>query len=227
VTDSLSLRLARPVGVPLSRAGESSPLRVAATPTPADPSPADEAHVVKLVKRASVERDQAAFGELYDHFLDRVYRYLFYRTGNQADAEDLTEQVFLQAWAAIHRFQWHGKPFQAWLYSIARNVLVDHRRRVRPTMSIDRDDSPPQIECESASREFEQRLDAQVLGHAISRLTEEQQQVIVLKFVEGLDTSQVAQLLDKQEGTIRALQMRALRNLRRLLESQESEGDRG
>jgi RNA polymerase sigma-70 factor (ECF subfamily) len=179
--------------------------------------PADEPEIVELVRRASVSRDQEAFGALYDRFLDRVYRYLYYRTGNQADAEDLTEQVFLQAWAAVERFRWQGKPFHAWLYAIAHNVLMDHHRRARPTTSLDHDERSLQIESKSATSEITQWIDAEVLGRAISRLTEEQQQVIVLKFVDGLDTAQVAQLLDKQEGTIRALQMRALRSLRRIL----------
>jgi len=152
-----------------------------------------------------------------------VYRYLYYRTGNQADAEDLSEQVFLQAWAAIESFRWQGKPFHAWLYGIAHNALTDHQRRMRATTSIDRDDGSLELESESATREITQWIDAEVLGRAVSRLTEEQQQVIVLKFVEGLDTSQVANLLDKQEGTIRALQMRALRSLRRILEREDSE----
>jgi RNA polymerase sigma factor (sigma-70 family) len=90
-------------------------------------------------------------------------------------------------------------------------------RRARPTASLDRDERSLQIESKSATSEITQWIDAEVLGRAISRLTEEQQQVIVLKFVDGLDTAQVAQLLDKQEGTIRALQMRALRSLRRIL----------
>jgi RNA polymerase sigma-70 factor, ECF subfamily len=212
------------VAAPKSRAGERTPLAsIAPQPSSSHALPADEPDVVELVRRASVARDQDAFGQLYDRYLDRVYRYLYYRTGNQSDAEDLTEQVFLQAWAAIERFRWAGRPFHAWLYGIAHNALVDHRRRTRPTTSLDRDEGSLQIESESATREITQCIDAHVLGRAISRLTEEQQQVIVLKFVDGYDTAHVAQLLDKQEGTVRALQMRALRSLRRILEGEDTE----
>jgi len=83
-----------------------------------DASAADDPRIVALVGRA-VARDQAAFAELYDLHQDRVYRYVYYRTANRDDAEDLTEQVFLQVWAAIERFRWQGKPVLAWLYTVA------------------------------------------------------------------------------------------------------------
>lgn len=196
----------------------------------AEPSPTsaqllpDDPAVVELVGRASAARDQAAFGELYDRFLDPVYRYLYYRTGSVIEAEDLTEQVFLKAWTAIQRFRWQGKPFQAWLYTLAHNLLVDHRRRARPITSLDDGDRAMDVESESATRELTQWIDAELLASAVSQLTSDQQQVIVLKFIDGFDTARIAELLDKQEGTVRALQMRALRSLRRVLEQQGIRG---
>ncbi|HEY3058344.1 MAG TPA: sigma-70 family RNA polymerase sigma factor [Chloroflexota bacterium] len=185
----------------------------------ADPSAADDPRIVALVGRA-VARDQAAFAELYDLHLDRVYRYMYYRTANQTDAEDLTEQVFLQAWAAIERFRWRGKPFLAWLYTVAHNVVVDWRRRATPTRSLDDADNPIDVESTSATQAMSQWIDADLLANAIKRLTPEQQQVITLKFLDGFDTARIAQLMDKREGTIRALQLRALQSLRRELERQ-------
>src|SRR5262245_49093284 len=85
----------------------------------------DEDIIVDLVNRAISSRDAAAFGELYDRFVDRVYRYLYVRSTNRAEAEDLTEQVFLKAWEAIGRYRWRGRPFVAWLYRLAHNVHID------------------------------------------------------------------------------------------------------
>jgi RNA polymerase sigma-70 factor, ECF subfamily len=180
---------------------------------------ADDQHVIALVARA-VARDQAAFAELYDLYVGHVYRYTFYRTAKRADAEDLTEQVFLQAWAAIDRFRWQGKPFVAWLYAVAHNAVIDWRRRTAPSDSLDHADQPMDIASDSAAREITQWIDAELLASAITSLTPDQQQVITLKFIEGFDTAEVARLMDKREGTVRALQLRALQSLRRVLERQ-------
>jgi RNA polymerase sigma-70 factor (ECF subfamily) len=185
----------------------------------ADPSTADDPRIVVLVGRA-VARDQAAFAELYDLHLDSVYRYVYYRTANRTDAEDLTEQVFLQAWTVIERFRWQGKPFLAWLYTVAHNVVVDWRRRATPSHSLDDGDNPIELESTRAAQAMSQWIDADLLANAIKRLTPEQQQVIILKFLDGFDTARIAQIMDKREGTIRALQFRALQSLRRELERQ-------
>jgi RNA polymerase sigma-70 factor, ECF subfamily len=184
-----------------------------------DAVPGDDPRIVALVGRA-VARDQAAFAELYDQYLTAVYRYVYYRTGHRTDAEDLTEQVFLQAWAAIERFRWQGRPFLAWLYTVARNVVIDWHRRAADTQSLDDADRPLDVENTSAAEELSRWIDADLLANAIKRLTPEQQQVITLKFLDGFDTARVAQIMDKREGTVRALQLRALQSLRRELERQ-------
>jgi RNA polymerase sigma-70 factor (ECF subfamily) len=179
---------------------------------------------VALVDRAVASHDQAAFGDLYELFVDRVYRYLYFRTGSQAEAEDLTEQVFLKAWEAIGRFRWQGRPFIAWLYRLAHNALVDHVRARRPTLSLTNEDHPIELVSDDAAQELARSLDADVLARAIAELTEDQQQVIVMKFIDGLDNAQIAAALDKREGAIRALQLRALLSLRRVLERQGLRG---
>ena len=184
---------------------------------PYDSARADDPVVVGLVDRVLAVRDPEAFGELYDRFVDRVYRYLYFRTGNRAEAEDLTEEVFLRAWQAIDHFRWQGRPFLAWLYRLAHNVLVDHVRRRRPTSSLDARDGPTEPACHRSATELDRRLDADVLARAVALLTPDQQQVIVLRFVDDFDTDEIARALDKREDTIRGLQMRALRSLRRLL----------
>jgi RNA polymerase sigma-70 factor (ECF subfamily) len=195
-------------------------------PLSADPlgdSVGDEPALARLVERAA-RRDQTAFAELYDVFLGPMYRYVFYRVGSRADAEDISEQVFLQAWAGIDRFRWQGKPFAAWLYTLAHNLVVDWRRRSHPAQSIDNDEHPIDLRSTTAERALTQSLDADLLAPAIRRLTPEQQQVITLKFVAGLDTAQVATVMNKRAGTVRALQLRALQSLRRDLERQGEQG---
>ncbi len=191
---------------------------------PAD-SP-DDSSVVELVDRVVATHDARAFGELYDRFVERVYRYLYFRTGSHPEAEDLTEQVFLKAWEAIGRYRWQGRPFLAWLYRLAHNAHIDHVRGQRPTTSLTNDQRPLEIASSSASVELGRTLDAEVIAGALAQLTLEQQQVIVMKFIEGLDNEQIAQCMDKREGAIRALQMRALMSMRRVLERQGENGTR-
>jgi RNA polymerase sigma-70 factor (ECF subfamily) len=179
---------------------------------------------VALVDRVVATRDPNAFGELYDLFVERVYRYLYFRTGSHLEAEDLAEQVFLKAWEAIGRYRWQGRPFLAWLYRLAHNAHIDHIRGQKPTASLNNDAHPIEVASPSASIELARALDADVLASALCELTFEQQQVIVMKFIEGLDNQQIAHTMAKREGAIRALQMRALMSLRRVLENQ---GERG
>jgi RNA polymerase sigma-70 factor, ECF subfamily len=186
----------------------------------------DEALVVVLVDRVVADHDADAFGELYDRFLERVYRDLFFRTGSHPEAEDLTEQVFLKAWEAIGRYRWQGRPFLAWLYRLAHNAHIDHVRAQRPTTSLNNDQRPIDVASPTASTDLARTLDAEVLSNALNELTVEQHQVIVMKFIEGLDNEQIAQAMDKREGAIRALQMRALMSLRRVLEHQGEQGPR-
>jgi RNA polymerase sigma-70 factor, ECF subfamily len=184
----------------------------------------DDPTVVALVNRVVVSHDPNAFGELYDRYVERVYRYLYFRTGSHPEAEDLTEHVFLKAWEAIGRYRWQGRPFLAWLYRLAHNTHIDHVRTQKPTTSLNNDGRPVELASASAQVELARTLDADLLARALGQLTPEQQQVIVMKFIEGMDNEHIAASMDKREGAIRALQMRALMSLRRVLELQ---GERG
>src|SRR5712691_8647802 len=160
--------------------------------------------------------DRAAFSELYDRHVDSVYRYLVYRVREPADAEDLTSEVFTRAFANIHRYRWQGKSFLAWLYTIARNAVTDRRRRARPTVDIDNaytvaEDGPTAHEHAVRGEQVE------ALRGAVKYLTTEQQEVLTLRFIENMSSRQVARVLGKNEGAIRALQFRALGRLRKLM----------
>jgi RNA polymerase sigma-70 factor (ECF subfamily) len=170
-----------------------------------------------LVGRA-IAGDADAFGKLYLRHVDAIYRYVFLRVGNASDAEDLTEQVFLKVWEALPGYEQRGKPFINWVYRIAHNVAVDHHRQRRPLAAT------PLLEEEhwesgepSALTQVIQAEQATSLASAISQLSEDQQQVTVLRFVEGLRHAEVADIIGKSEGACRVIQYRALAALKEIL----------
>lgn len=170
-----------------------------------------------LVLRAA-NGDAEAFGDLYVRHLDEIYRYVFYRVGNERRAEDLTEQVFLKAWEAMEEYEPRGHPFSSWLYRIAHNAVVDHYRSRRDEEPLDKvafslaDGSVGPEETVIKNREVAGLL------QALKRLSEEKQELIVLRFVEGLSHARVAQILDKSEGACRVMQHRALASLNEMLQ---------
>lgn len=176
------------------------------------PAPAD---LDQALERARMG-DADAFGALYDAYVDRIFRYFRVRIGHTMESEDLTEHVFIRAWHAIGRYQDRGRPFIAWLYAIADNVLTDHFRSRRPQSILDPDlvDPSPTRDPVAAAETSSQRS---ALERAIRRLTPDQQQVIILRFLEGLSPAEVAAALGKREGTVRVIQHRALLALRSLL----------
>jgi RNA polymerase sigma-70 factor (ECF subfamily) len=174
----------------------------------------------ELAQRAS-QRDQDAFAELYTAYVEKIYKYVYYKVGDPSEAEDLCEQVFLKAWEAIGRYTWCGYPFSSWLYRLAHNLVVDHyrtRREILPlndTLMIREEPIDPEVALARS-------LGASDLRRAILRLTVEQRQVICLKFIEGYSNSEIASMMQKKEGAIRALQYRALRSLQAILEAEEA-----
>lgn len=177
----------------------------------------DESSLVEQAKSG----DAAAFGRLYDALGDRVYRYIFFRVGDEQTAEDLTSQVFLKAWEDLRRYRPTG-PFAAWLYTIARNTVIDHYRTRRSTVSLDevasRIGHDPVVEAT-----VDLHLEAKSLHAAMQLLTDEQREVLNLKFMADLDTAEIASHMRKTEGAIRALQMRALQALARIMHSERGQ----
>jgi len=160
-----------------------------------------------------------AFGDLYELYLDNVYRYVFYRVSNEADAEDLTEQVFLKVWENLPKFQ-QKVPFKAWVYRIARNTVIDHYRVRKTRLPIDEN-----VSSAAAGEQPEEKVLAQEsaarLTKAISNLSPLQQDVIILRFANGFSTKETSHILDRSVGTIRVLQHRALRVLQSFLVAEE------
>lgn len=180
--------------------------------------PKDESEA-SLVARA-IQRDTEAFSQLYNLYFDRVYRYARLKVGNAADAEDVTAVVFLSAWRTIDRFSpKHELSFAGWLFRLAHNTLVDRYRRMRETVSLDSigHESLGVDAFPGPEAELEWRLTLAELHEALLALTEEQREVVLLRFVEGLSAREVGDIMGKQEGTVRGMQFRAIEALRRAL----------
>jgi RNA polymerase sigma-70 factor (ECF subfamily) len=163
--------------------------------------------------------DPEAIGWLYERYFDRIYRYTYAKIGDATDAEDITEQVFLKMIEAVAGFRWQGSTFASWLFRIAHNQIVDSvRQRTRhPQVSLEPVGVSIPSEGDDPHRLAEQRDFRGHLEDSISQLTELQAQVIALKFWSGLSNAEVAQVMDRTEGAVKALQYSALQNLNKLM----------
>ena len=172
-----------------------------------------------LVRRAQ-RREPEAFGQLYEEHFDRIYRYVMLRVRNQADAEDITQQVFLKALENIGSYRWRGKPFASWLFRIAHNLVVDYwKKKSREKVAAV---APEEIDEMAASPNdpaalAELNFDMKQLAAACDRLTEGQREIISLRFAGGLSVAESAKVMGKSEGAVKVLQHAALVKLRRIL----------
>ena len=176
-----------------------------------------------LVQRA-VGHDPEAFGKLYDVHVDRVYRHIYYRVGNEQDAEDLTQQVFLKAWQAIDRYKEKTSPFIAWLMTISHNLVVDFYRTKKDKAYLEAE-VLADGSASSPEQAAEASLEQQRLRSAILKLGGDEQQVVILRFVEGFEFSEIASVLNKKEGNVRVILHRALVKLRNILENDKKQRD--
>jgi len=140
----------------------------------------------RALLNASIEGDSEAFEALYLQYMEKIYRYIFFRVGDEAQAEDMTEEVFVKAWEALPKYKLGEHPFSSWLYRIAHNLLVDHYRRNNPS-TISTDDLALE------------------------------QQVVLLRFVEGLSHREIGSMIGKSASASRVIQHRALKTLHALL----------
>jgi RNA polymerase sigma-70 factor (ECF subfamily) len=183
-----------------------------------DPEEVEEA-VALLVSRAQ-SGDPEAFGALYDRYVDLIFRYIYYRVGDRTLAEDLTSETFVRALRRISTFSWQGRDFGAWLVTIARNLVADHYKSARvrlemPTADLlgagaDRPAAGPEGEVLDS-------MNNAALLDAVRQLGSDQQECVVLRFLEGLSVHETALAMGRKEGAVKALQYRAIRSLARLL----------
>ena len=183
-------------------------------------SPGGSAVALRLAALVDLARDGdgEAFGQLYDHYVESIHRYLYYRVSNVGLAEDLTSETFFRALRAIRSFQWQGKDFGAWLTTIARNLVTDHFKSSRSRLELVSDTLP-----ESAADEPDPEtgmlaaLSSEMLVAGLRQLASEQQDCLVMRFLQGLSIAETARALGRSEGAVKQLQLRAIRNLAKSL----------
>ena len=175
----------------------------------------DDAAIERLVAEAR-NGESRAFGLIFDHYHDSIYRFIASRVQRPSDAEDLTQLVFVKALEALPRYESRGVPFGGWLFRLARNAVIDHVRTRHEHSELDAliesahgDAGPDEIAV------IRQELDA--VGAALAGLTDEQKEAIALRFFAGLSAREAAEAMGKQEGTVRGLQFRAIAAMRRQL----------
>lgn len=166
-----------------------------------------------LISKA-IKGNAKAFGVLYERHMNAIYRYIYFRVGDAEQAEDMTEDVFLKAWEALPKYRTREHPFTSWLYRIAHNLVVDYYRRNKTVEEM--------LDSNLIVKEYPDPLPEEVvverqnykeLVNAIKQLDDDEQEVIILRFVEGLSHKQVAQIIGKSEGASRVIQHRALAEL--------------
>jgi len=168
-----------------------------------------------LVQRAQ-QHDEEAFAQLYEEYFDKIYRYVALKIGNRVEAEDMTQQVFINALHSISSYKWRGYPFSAWLFRIAHNQVVDHLRKKtrQSTLPLNEtymasDDNPQKL--------IENKMSTEQLVMATKELTPAQQEVVALRFAGELSIAQVAGIMGKSEGAVKSLQHSAIVALRKIM----------
>ena len=182
-----------------------------------DGDDADQQRMVALLALAQ-QGDGEAFGQIYDHHVGQVYRYLYYRVGSQQLAEDLTSETFLRALRRIDSFTWQGRDICAWFITIARNLVIDHYKSSRFRLEVSTADM---LDADRADEGIEQEvldnLDNAALLDAVRQLKSEQQECVTLRFLQGLSVAETAAVMGRSEGAVKQLQLRAVRALATLV----------
>ena len=173
----------------------------------------------KLVKRA-IRGESSAFGLLYDRYQPAIFRFIYLKVGHREEAEDLTHQTFLSAWQNIESFRREGFSISSWFYRIARNKVIDYYRTKKSTLELNRileetlaSDSTQQAESLS------QKMELGLVRKAIQSLSTEQQDVLIMRFVEEMSYREISQVMEKNQGLIRVIQFRALRKIKKIIEN--------
>ena len=176
-----------------------------------------------LVRRAQ-EGDTESFAGLYEHFYDKIFRYLVFKTGSSVDAEDVTEEVFLRMLESISSFSWRGFPFSSWLFRIAHNLVVDYYRKKGRQKIVPMEDASGVIGASSYDLDsgLDLKLSMQGVYAAMQGLSKLQREVINLRFAGGLSLKETAESMGKKENAIKALQHAGIKKLRSVLAQRPS-----
>jgi len=169
------------------------------------------------ILRQAIDGNQWAFTVIYDEYFNKIYRYVYSLVGKQAEAEDLTQDVFIKALHSISSFKFRGAPFSSWLFRIAHNQVVDQWRRQKKEKTTSLDEALTVVSNEDPVITTEKQFEAEALAAAVTRLPSAQGEVVSLRFIAGLSIAEVAETLGKREGTIKALQFKGIESLRKIL----------
>lgn len=173
-----------------------------------------------LVQQA-IKRNRAAFTMLYERCIDRVYRHVYYRVSNHADAEDITQEAFVKAWKAIDKYKKTGAPFVTWIITIAGNLVIDHYRRQKKVEITDEIEKISEKDLGNQipdpERQAEINFNKSMIKEAVLKLSGDKQRVILMHFIDGLSYEEIAIALNKSEGAVRVIQYRALSDLRSMV----------
>lgn len=181
---------------------------------------AEEKNLVSRAKTGEAE----AFGQLYDHYLPKIYRFILFRVDGEATAEDLTHEVFLNAWKGIDNYEITAFPFGSWLYRIARNKVIDYYKTNKVYLAIEKvKEGDPVLPATLAiESDLDIKMGLERIRRALRELSEDQQTVIIMRFVDDLSHAEIAAVLGRSEGTTRVIQHNALKNLRKILRNPKS-----
>jgi RNA polymerase sigma-70 factor (ECF subfamily) len=173
-----------------------------------------EATRLRALVDLAKDGDAEAYGQLYDHYVSGVFRFIYYRVSSQQLAEDLTSETFVRALRAIQRFNWQGKDFGAWLTTIARNLVADHFKSSRARLELVTETIPEgRATVASPEEEVLALISNEMLFEAVNSLPNEQRDCVLMRFIQGLSIAQTAAALGRSEGAIKQLQLRAVRSL--------------
>jgi len=175
----------------------------------------------EIIERA-IKGEASAFGLLYNKYQPKLFRFILLKVSQREEAEDLTHQVFLSAWQNIKFFENQGLPISSWLYKIARNKIIDFYRTRKEINSIE--DIPDEIlalSTKSGEEEISQKIELETIYKALKKLPSDYQEIILMRFVEGLSYKEISQITGKSNGAIRVNQFRAIRQLKKELKKYE------
>ena len=177
----------------------------------------EHSEIWELVGKAQTG-DGEAFGQLYDQYVDMVYRFIYFRVNDRSLAEDFTSETFLRALRRIGTISYQGRDIGAWFITIARNIILDHLKSARARLEVTTGDTiEGNDRAPSPETAVIEALTSETLMAAVSRLGDEQRECVMLRFIQGLSVSETAAVMGKNDGAIKALQHRAVRKLSDLL----------
>jgi RNA polymerase sigma-70 factor (ECF subfamily) len=190
---------------------------------PLDPEPSDDTSRIRALVELAQRGDTEAFGQIYDHYVTAIFRFIYAKVGTTQLAEDLTAETFLRALRSLHTYQWTGKDFGAWLTVIARNLTNDHYKARRTRTEFASDSLPERADPgRGPEDDILASLSNDELMEAVASLPIDQRDCVLMRFVQEMSIAETAQVLGRSEGAIKQLQLRAVRSLAKMLTREAS-----